>query len=727
MPKEIALEALKIQVTFDHDNSSQEIASHNLQLQEKLDELKIKYAKEQDYSYRLDLIEHEKKIIQLAAAQRLQEINQAQDVVSHALNTLKQLKINYSDLNDPQEINIRRKQHLMHIAALLDEISPALKKAYTTLNKTDELPELCMIITKKTSELNHLAKLQQAKIIDSLPLSEEEQMLHYRFTQEDIQVLIDRKKVKRPINCFVIDGSKPISVKNFLEQIRLNGQHRTQLIYKIDSTEHWSTVDIQRDVEGRLSVFFFDAIGHTTNLSEFVEYCLSYNCELTKSMGGLQKDYASCSTFSVDHAFHMSKIPDLHKQLYQVRTKDQKSDKTFNVDPLDLPIVLVKNAQSIEFIAKYLQKHEEHESTKINLKEQTLKGYTQLHLATVDKEQIAASITYKQSQYRKKVNRVKGYPTDPKHQEKVNERAKHVIEEAARAIATIDINFPSYTSAKSLALCYLSVLQHIDEIRTNRSVRDAQAVLNLKKPSQLTEAITFKTNALIQTVFKNGNQLSDLFKLPDSLLSTTQRTQILTVLQNHLGTIIQNGTQLRDLFILPENKLSAAQHKQIWSAIEGSIGTLIGNGGKLAGLFKLPEAQLSVVERIQIWVAVKDNLGKLIQNGDQLAVLFKLPLSKLSEQQRHHIWMAIKDQLGTLVRNAYDLNSLFSLSNNQLAPNLRSLIWDAVKNKPGMPLENPDKTKPLLKQASHTFFNAPVEQDQELQETTKSGFTTKIK
>ena len=408
-----------------------------------------------------------------------QMTNEDKELILTAINNF---KVNYRDIHASNHIETKREELLLHFANLIDDINPSLRKKGDLLNIPSIDIEIRAAITKKLSDINRYAKFRKLKIVDSIPLSSDQDALRFRLTREDIELLIANKKKKREINCHVINGETPCSVSNFLENIIKNGQKRTQLIFKIASSEHWSTLDIQREEDGTLKIFFLDAIGHTTNLPEVDVFCYQHEFELTQSMGGVQKDFSSCSIFCMDHALHLSKIPDLHEQLSLVRTKEPKKGLTYSVDPIDLPPTLVKNAQSTSFIDKYLNKHPEHLSAKINTKGQTLKEYTESHQVIVDSQTVYSAVVYKQARYRKKVNQDKEYVNDPQYHEKMTLSAEQTIATASQDILNIKVDFEPKTTINSIAFYYQALLLKIEEIRTNRVIRDAHTVLNLRQP-----------------------------------------------------------------------------------------------------------------------------------------------------------------------------------------------------------------------------------------------------
>lgn len=487
----IKIDLLNIEITFDNLYTPIDIEKYLIKLIVQLSTLPIDEGN----------IEKEKQLIHEAAEQRLKLINSVQEQVDNVLKSINKFKVNYSNSTKLQEVYASRINQLMKFELFISRLSPTIEKLYTLLSVTNGHPAINTAITKKLNQCNRLAKMRTMELLDSSLPSVEEDALRYRLTRKDIEILIVNKNQKRGINCHVIDGDTPISVTEFLENIRQNGPKRTQLIYKIAGTEHWSTMDIQRDAANKMNIFFIDAIGHTTNLPKIVDFCTQHKFELTCSMGGLQKDFASCSIFCVDHAFHMSKIADLHEQISAIRKPVPKSEFRFDVDSADLPPVLVKNSQSTSYIKNYLQRHQNYQPIKINNKNQTLLDYAESHHVLIDGQKIYSSILYKQSQYRKKINQNKGYGYDPESHNKLIQKSNCIIDEATQELMNIKVDFKPRTTLNAVAFYYQVLLQQIEEIRTQRALRDAQTILNLRQlPLAFTNAITKKQNQIVQAM-----------------------------------------------------------------------------------------------------------------------------------------------------------------------------------------------------------------------------------
>ncbi len=480
------------------------------------------------------------------------ELDRNRESLEKALEIINNFKVNYNKLNDSQEVDASRLAQIIKFETLIKQISPSLNKL-NPLELSDSHPQIDDAITKKMNQLNQFAKRRKLELFDTSTPSTQEDALRYRLNKNDMDLLIAYKKEKHELNCHVVDGDHPCSITNFLENILKNGQPRTQLVYKIKGTEHWSVLDIQRKENGTLSIFFLDSIGHVTNLPPVVAFCTQHQVELTKAMGGLQKDNSSCSIFSIDHAFQMSRITDLHNQLSTLRKPSPNFKNTFEVNPMDLPPELVKNAQSSSYIKAYLEKHPGHSTTKINKKNQTLFAYAESHNVLLDEQKTYRAINYKQVQYRKKINKIKGYEENPQHQRAIIESAQRVLALATREIQNIKIDTQS-TTLTGVTFYYQTLLQQIEEIRTSRAVRDAQTILNLRQtPVALAKIIRIKQNELLHAVYDKMTKQEPSKGLDSSVIKSAEAQALLNRCQtlitmnfNKYLTLFKRKTQLLD-------------------------------------------------------------------------------------------------------------------------------------------------------------------------------------
>jgi esterase/lipase len=621
MPAELFLPLLNKKFTFQNLYTLQDIKKESDKLFKQLENT----GKAKKISF--NFINEEQEIIKAAVQKRMDEINNANKNINQVLNVIKKFKVYYSDLLDSESVEVHREKLLKQIAKTLDDKSNLLNKAYATLNLTEGFPDIKKAVTQKLDAIYNKAKNRKSAIASDQALnpSAQEDALRYRLTREDIEILIVNKKKKRAINCHVIDGAVPCSVSDFLENIVQKGQKRTQLIFKVATTEHWSTMDILRHENGTLSIFFIDAIGHKTNMPEVVAFCDVHQFELTQSLGGIQKDFASCSVFCADHAFHMSKIPDLHEQINAVRTKVPGSNLTYEVDPMNLPPVLVKNVQSTGMIKNYLQKHPEQGATPLNKKEQTLINYAESHHIMIEGQKIYNAVGYKQSKYRKRINQDKGYEPEPNYQEKMLQSALAIIERATHDILNIKLDDTLRNTANDIVFYYHALSSRIEEIITSRDMRDAQTILNLRgHPKLLMETITQKKQEISTAMH---NQMLRIVKQdakkPSIKATETQnifnRVKLLHTLHFEAHIASFNAIAIKDE--------SAAQSiYKLCSALENAKQEFI-----LANLkTKLPELKKILADKCQSALnAAKNTLGTQSNFGEAYEKFLNKVLSNL--------------------------------------------------------------------------------------------------
>ncbi len=251
----------------------------------------------------------------------------------------------------------------------------------------------------------------------------DEEDVHYAFSPEELRLLIKDKQKKRPLDAHVVVGG----FARFMSQVhedRVNRKgkfpRRIQVAYKRGDKdadgleyEHWTAIDILVTAN-KTHVFYLDASGSEFNLDIIqravvlhpdTELTICEDVEVAGKSIALQKDNESCSTFTLDHIFHMSKLADLHQYLNAVRTADPDHANVFHVDPRQLPPVLVRNAQSMTFVKQYLADHKEWEGVKVDKQGRTLMQYVNKHMLFFPEagRDVIGSIQHKQIQYAKRI------------------------------------------------------------------------------------------------------------------------------------------------------------------------------------------------------------------------------------------------------------------------------------------------------------------------------------
>lgn len=232
----------------------------------------------------------------------------------------------------------------------------------------------------------------------------------YELSDADLRDLIAQKNKKRPIDCKLVASDSEL--KGLMENLaayaedKENPPKRFQMLMSFPMTNrtHWSAFDILCE-NGKIKIFMLDAAGDVCNLIRILPF-LGQNVEFTSCGGKLQTDGKSCSIFALDHVFKMSKMQNLHGHLDKVR---KKSGAYFEVDPLNLPSALVKNAQSLSFLKEHAARHAPDE--KVNKKGETMAKYLRKHTTFMvrekDKSKVVSrindAISDKQQKYRKKL------------------------------------------------------------------------------------------------------------------------------------------------------------------------------------------------------------------------------------------------------------------------------------------------------------------------------------
>ncbi len=118
------------------------------------------------------------------------------------LQTLKALEVSYRSFREEKAVDMAREKYLFLLARIEDQIEQA-----------NELPgkqrkQLKDFALKKQKEIKSKGTRRKDAIYQ-LSLRGKVQDW-YRLSRDDIQLYIDRKKLKRDIACYVIDGETPI-------------------------------------------------------------------------------------------------------------------------------------------------------------------------------------------------------------------------------------------------------------------------------------------------------------------------------------------------------------------------------------------------------------------------------------------------------------------------------------------------------------------------------------
>lgn len=482
MSGNVFLEILSIEINFDTKNNIPEIEAHRNALLAQIEILinsptqNISLASlTKQYPGIPAVLFKKKQQIDEDAQKRLKEITDAEQLIAQAIKAIGSFKVDYSDKLTTIEIEIQCQLLLDQLEAL-SYSDENIKNAITVLNLTMAHQDLAAVVKKKKNEIKFLATLRVFSLSAVTIEHSETDENRYRLTKKDIEILIENKKKKKELNCYVIEGEKPLSLDLFFENIAKSGATRTQLIFKVSGTEHWSAMDIHRDKEGKLKIFFIDAAGSYYNQPAVLALCRKEKIEVTFCMDGLQKDFFSCSIFSVDHAFHMSKIPDLHEQIDRVKVKSSILDYVSTVAPIDLPPVLVKNVQFKDFLEQYLAKNKKYETVKINKKGQTLREYIESHKNIEEMD----AIEYKQKKYREKINSFIQNQTRSHQLALAVLEAKQVVASVLKAIQNIEISFEDQNTASKIELHSIGLLKQLEDKLLGTGLDKACKVLGIK-------------------------------------------------------------------------------------------------------------------------------------------------------------------------------------------------------------------------------------------------------
>jgi hypothetical protein len=249
----------------------------------------------------------------------------------------------------------------------------------------------------------------------------DDDVVPYVFTADDLRRLILHKKKTRMIDAHVLVGGFDAFLQQLHDERRLNlgvFPRRIQVAYQRDGLdtdglpfEHWTALDILLTQE-QMHIFYLDSAGDDRNLNIIIEDSMKYaqteltlceDIELDGKSFALQKDGESCSIFTIDHVFHMSKLHDLHDHVVSYRTPDAITSHThiYSLDPRRLPAMLVRNAQSESFLREWFSKSAREFTKPVDKKEHNIIEYTKLHgvFYPPARKNINAGIQRKQLKY----------------------------------------------------------------------------------------------------------------------------------------------------------------------------------------------------------------------------------------------------------------------------------------------------------------------------------------
>ncbi len=128
--------------------------------------------------------------------------------------------------------------------------------------------------------------------------------------------------------------------------------------------------------------------------------------------------------------------------------------------------------------------------------------------------------------------------------------------------------------------------------------------------------------------------------LVNPTLNSEQRMQILTMVQDNMGTILQSGYMLAALLIISPKLLNDQHLEKIWS--HTPLQMVITDVLQLLALFKLPQNILSHSQRTRILTEL--SLDKLVQNEEQLNTVISLFPIQLNGEHLEQLRTSLKKE-----------------------------------------------------------------------------------
>lgn len=162
------------------------------------------------------------------------------------------------------------------------------------------------------------------------------------YTAEEMAIVIEFKKQKRlakgqngELICFTIKENELKAFMTLLKKNRSSLPENTRFQFVYEHDGHWLSGDV-RIKNGQLAFFIFDSLNSVIYLKHIINQIklVSPSSKIIYVSGDKiqTRDFRNCGTFALDHAFNMSKIPDLHDiagQLSQSPEATSTLGKTF--------------------------------------------------------------------------------------------------------------------------------------------------------------------------------------------------------------------------------------------------------------------------------------------------------------------------------------------------------------------------------------------------------------
>lgn len=194
-------------------------------------------------------------------------------------------------------------------------------------------------------------------------------------------------------------------------------------------------------------------------------------------------------------------------------------------------------------------------------------------------------------------------------------------------------------------------------------------------------ALQNKLGSIIVTHY----DLSNLFSLPEQLLTTQHRTLICKSLNNGRSwPFVEYGEDLVNLFKQPLNNFSQKQRNILWQMTTLlNLTKLITSGTELADLFDLPDTHFSPAQRAEMWAVMKNRRQEIVSSLIDIAYLYALPIAIFSTTQRDIVWRATAQDVDSIIENSeYDMFlTFFELVEDQLPLDQRDFIfYNILKN-----------------------------------------------
>jgi hypothetical protein len=179
---------------------------------------------------------------------------------------------------------------------------------------------------------------------------------------------------------------------------------RIQIVYTEGNRNFWSAYDIL--VTGmKITMFNIGVLDNGKHII-FNPGINEHIRQIYVTGKNIQEDGVICSSLrAFCIAVSMSRLPHFHQAIQSALPPREQAKMFSTIDSIDLPAALIKNVESLEFIAEYAEKHQLEANQPLNQKQQSLLTYAKAHtiFPSGSTKAVYVHINHKEIAYRHKL------------------------------------------------------------------------------------------------------------------------------------------------------------------------------------------------------------------------------------------------------------------------------------------------------------------------------------